>query len=104
MKKTGDNVGTAPNDDYLSSLYFVFTTMTTVGYGDIRPHTTSERIYVALLMFLGASVFGYIAGCVAADFGTKAEKVEMISRIFFRRPARTARVSPELCAVVSCET
>lgn len=36
--------------------------MTTVGYGDVRPHTTAERVYCIFVMFLGATAFGYIIG------------------------------------------
>jgi hypothetical protein len=50
---------------YLSSLYWAFTTMTTVGYGDLTPQTNSERTYSSLAMILGATVFGYIVGNVA---------------------------------------
>ena len=35
--------GTAPNH-YIASLYYAAMTMTTVGYGDITPNTTAERI------------------------------------------------------------
>ena len=38
--------------------------MTTVGYGDILPTTDSERLYVTGVMFVGATVFGYIVGVV----------------------------------------
>lgn len=48
--------------------------MTTVGFGDIKPQTTAERIYSLLVMFIGASVFGYILGAVAAEWGLKEER------------------------------
>ncbi|KDO26603.1 hypothetical protein SPRG_08007 [Saprolegnia parasitica CBS 223.65] len=52
-------------DKYITSLYFSFTTMATVGYGDILPVTPLEVIYVTFYMLLGASIFGYIIGSMS---------------------------------------
>jgi len=49
---------------YANSIYWAFTTMTTVGYGDINPANNGERIMAILTMLLGASVFGYVIGNV----------------------------------------
>lgn len=57
----GDN-----SNSYITSLYWSFTTMTTVGFGDIRPHTTAERVYCIIIMFLGSTAFAYIIGSIAA--------------------------------------
>ncbi|GMH86668.1 hypothetical protein TrVE_jg10705 [Triparma verrucosa] len=57
-----DDVGSM----YISSLYWAFTTMTTVGYGDILPTNDVERVYATLIMVLGATIFGYIVGSVGA--------------------------------------
>lgn len=53
-------------NQYVAALYFSFATMSTVGYGDILPVTTPERLYVIFAMFVGATVFGYVVGAVAA--------------------------------------
>ena len=53
-------------DLYIASLYWAFTTMTTVGYGDILPVTRDERIVAILVMIIGATLFGYVIGNVAA--------------------------------------
>ena len=50
---------------YIASLYWGFTTMTTVGYGDLTPASTLERVYATVAMLIGATVFGYIVGSVA---------------------------------------
>jgi hypothetical protein len=52
-------------EKYLYSLYFTFTTMTTVGYGDITATNTGERILNMCIIVLGASVFGYIIANVS---------------------------------------
>ncbi|CAM9187432.1 unnamed protein product [Discosporangium mesarthrocarpum] len=50
---------------YVASIYWAFTTMTTVGYGDIVVTTTLERAFCVLGMLVGATVFGYIVGNVS---------------------------------------
>lgn len=47
---------------YIAALYFSMKTISTVGYGDITPSSTLERIYVIILMFIGAGTFGFIIG------------------------------------------
>ena len=51
---------------YVTSLYWAFTTMTTVGYGDVLPTNDVEKVYATLIMILGATIFGYIVGSVGA--------------------------------------
>lgn len=50
---------------YLISLYFTFTTMTTVGYGDISATNAGEMLLNILIILMGASVFGYIIANVS---------------------------------------
>ncbi|CAD7933386.1 unnamed protein product [Amoebophrya sp. A120] len=66
----------AQNEDYITALYWSFTTMTTVGYGDIAPKSTAERIYGILVMFIGGTAFGYIIGSIAAS-GTDSKEISM---------------------------
>jgi len=40
--------------------------MTTVGYGDILPHTIYEQFYVVLLMMGGVFVFSLVTGSLAS--------------------------------------
>ena len=47
-------------DYYVASLYWVFTTMLTVGYGDILPVTNNERMYAVVIMISGGVVFGAV--------------------------------------------
>ena len=40
--------------------------MTTVGYGDVNPQNTGERIFVILLMVTGVLLFSFMSGSLAA--------------------------------------
>ena len=57
-------------EQYLASLYWAFTTMTTVGYGDITPQNSDEYIFASFMMIIGATVFGYVVGNVSRMMGS----------------------------------
>ena len=42
---------------YITSLYFTFTTLTSVGFGNVAPNTPNEKIYVVLVMMIGCKYF-----------------------------------------------
>eukprot|EP00854_Cymbomonas_tetramitiformis_P005587 gene5587-6774_t len=52
-------------DMYIASIYWAFTTMTTVGYGDISAFTRMERIFAVIGMIAGGFVFSLIIGTMA---------------------------------------
>ena len=61
---------------YLMSLYFIIITLTTVGYGDIKPVTSYERLFLILFSLFAAGIFGYIlnqVGNVLQEISTKKE-------------------------------
>eukprot|EP00959_Pyramimonas_sp_CCMP1952_P078592 1642670-Pyramimonas_sp.AAC.1 len=47
---------------YIASFYWALVTMTTIGYGDIQPSTTAERVFEIFAMLIGTSVFAYVVG------------------------------------------
>lgn len=60
-------------DDYESMIvliYFSFTSLTTVGFGDFHPHSDAERLFTAFGLLFGVSVFSYIM----------TEFIEMVER------------------------
>lgn len=51
---------------YIMSLYFIVTTTSTVGYGDLSASTTLERIYCIVIMLAGVTAFTFISGALSS--------------------------------------
>ena len=51
-----------PIEQYMTSLYWAFATMTTVGYGDINCTTYAERIWGVFVLLAGAILFSFLVG------------------------------------------
>jgi Ion channel len=49
---------------YITSLYFVATTLATVGYGDIKGKTFYEYLFVMVVEFVGIMFFSFIMGSI----------------------------------------
>ena len=71
--ETGPNVGAI----YLSAFYFCFTTMTSVGYGDIVARNNSERLLCVFIELVGGFTFAMIIAAltsVVTSMDTNARK------------------------------
>jgi hypothetical protein len=51
--------------EYLRSIYWTVTTLTTIGYGDIVPVTDAQTLYTIFVMLTGVGVYGYVIGNIA---------------------------------------
>ncbi|MDH5719045.1 MAG: cyclic nucleotide-binding domain-containing protein [Spirochaetia bacterium] len=60
-----ERIGSRANQ-YIVSLYWTITTLTTVGYGDITPKTIPQTIYTMITMILGVGIYGYVIGNVSS--------------------------------------
>lgn len=52
-------------DDYGDALWWGIVTLTTVGYGDLVPQTTTGQLTAAILMVTGIGLLGALAGTLA---------------------------------------
>ena len=69
-------------DQYIAALYFSMTTMLTVGFGDIIPNTSLERLYTIFLMVMGGGVLGYALNRISTILQTlEDEKVKIRKKI-----------------------
>ena len=53
---------------YVYSFYYSIVTIVTVGYGDIIPQNTTERIFSSLLILVGCGTFGYCISNLGSIF------------------------------------
>lgn len=88
-----DLTDASPVRQYVASIFFTMTTITTVGYGDITPKSTAEELVCMLIMFIGVLFFGFVISSLssvlqsgsraarrAAAFRLKFEHVELWMR------------------------
>jgi voltage-gated potassium channel len=63
-----------PRHGYTSipvAMYWAIVTMTTVGYGDITPHTSLGKLIASFMMLLGRGILAVPTGIVTAEMSTR---------------------------------
>jgi len=53
---------------YANAFYFILTTITTVGYGDISGNTTIEYLFSMCVEFIGLTFFSFLTGTISVMF------------------------------------
>ena len=61
-------------DIYISAVYYLMTTLTTVGYGDIVGSGQCERLYQIILLIFGTCAYSYIVTFISNYIKKKNEK------------------------------
>ncbi|XP_055028171.1 potassium channel subfamily K member 2 isoform X2 [Misgurnus anguillicaudatus] len=56
--------------DFSSSFFFAGTVITTIGFGNISPHTEGGRIFCIIYALLGIPLFGFLLAGVGDQLGT----------------------------------
>ncbi|XP_055700968.1 potassium voltage-gated channel subfamily H member 6 isoform X3 [Phlebotomus papatasi] len=51
---------------YVTALYFTFTSLTSVGFGNVAPNTDAEKIFTICVMLVGSLMYASIFGNVSA--------------------------------------
>ena len=67
-------------DLYVAALYFTFTTIITVGYGDISGVSNIERFFCMCLMLLGCFMYSLLTGLISTIVGTDDIEERMLNR------------------------
>ncbi|XP_036391139.1 potassium voltage-gated channel subfamily H member 6 [Megalops cyprinoides] len=68
-KRYNDNDSTSGpsiKDKYVTALYFTFSSLTSVGFGNVSPNTNSEKIFSICVMLIGSLMYASIFGNVSA--------------------------------------
>jgi hypothetical protein len=66
LESSGEDFSKGTAKKYILSLYLTTQTLTTVGYGDITPTNSTERIAYVIVMAFGVVIFGFLGGTLAS--------------------------------------
>ncbi|WP_266159733.1 ion transporter [Dyella silvatica] len=61
------------------SMYWAIVTMTTVGFGDITPHTVVGQMLTSIIMLVGYSIIAIPTGIFAAELATSMRATQMVT-------------------------
>uniref|UniRef100_W5KRU3 Potassium voltage-gated channel subfamily H member 7 n=1 Tax=Astyanax mexicanus TaxID=7994 RepID=W5KRU3_ASTMX len=58
--------GPSIKDKYVTALYFTFSSLTSVGFGNVSPNTNPEKVFSICVMLIGSLMYASIFGNVSA--------------------------------------
>lgn len=65
-----------PSLNLVDSLWFVMSTLTTVGYGDVTPNTLVAKASSLILLILGVFIFSTLTGAISSYFTDKVINID----------------------------
>ncbi|CAF0941362.1 unnamed protein product [Adineta ricciae] len=77
------NSGPTKTSKYITALYFTFSSLTSVGFGNVSPNTNSEKGFSIIIMLVGslmyASIFGNVSAIIQRLYsGTARYQIQML--------------------------
>ncbi|XP_078571729.1 potassium voltage-gated channel unc-103-like isoform X6 [Branchiostoma floridae x Branchiostoma japonicum] len=60
------NSGPSLKSKYITALYFTFSSLTSVGFGNVSPNTNAEKVFCICIMLIGSLMYASIFGNVSA--------------------------------------
>ncbi|OMJ72996.1 hypothetical protein SteCoe_28423 [Stentor coeruleus] len=70
-----------PSERYLASVYWAITTLATIGYGDIVPFTTTEKIIAILWMIMGVYVVSFSIGQFTILYSSQSIRDSLVNQM-----------------------
>jgi voltage-gated potassium channel len=74
-------IDTRDFSSFWKGVYWAVVTVTTVGYGDIVPHTVPGRLVAMAVMFLGIGFLAVLTATIASHF-VKVDQADSSDRLF----------------------
>jgi len=83
IRRPPDKITVDNNSDYdvyITSTYWVITTLTTVGYGDYKGYTPEEYMFTIFVEFLGIGVFSYLMNSINSLFDQEIKLTHIVDK------------------------
>lgn len=58
----GESGGPSIRSRYVTALYFTFSSLTSVGFGNVAPTTNMEKVFSVIIMLVGSLMYASIFG------------------------------------------
>ncbi|GJV38097.1 two-pore potassium channel 1-like protein [Tanacetum coccineum] len=78
-----DQISGTKTNGIIDSMYFCVVTMTTLGYGDLVPHSNLSKVMACVFVFMGMGLGGF-ALSKAADYIVEKEEILFVKAIHIR--------------------
>ncbi|KAL5769339.1 hypothetical protein ACOSP7_015882 [Xanthoceras sorbifolium] len=91
----GNQIKGVKTNRILDAIYFCVVTMTTVGYGDLVPHSTLAKVLACIYVFAGMAFGGLILG-KAADYLVEKQQILMVKAMHMHEKVSPAEILKEV--------